>query len=264
MNKPLSGKRVLVTRPSHQAENLCHLIESQGGIPVCFATLGIAPIENGDKIRATLSHLESWQWLIFISANAVTMHSYYLDDAKIKRVTGQRVVAVGKATATALEKAGLPVDLVPDSSFNTEALLAMPELQHMQGQRCLIVRGVGGRETLADTLRERGAEVEYLEVYQRVIPDTDTAEITGLLEQNKLDAITITSGEALQNLLALLDKKYHPALRALPLTVVSDRIKEIAQALGFKIIAVTKNPSDTALLETVITCVTGELSGRFE
>jgi uroporphyrinogen-III synthase len=78
-----------------------------------------------------------------------------------------------------------------------------------------------------------------------------------LLTQDKLNVTTVTSGAALQNLLIMLEEKHHRRLLAAPLVVVSDRIGQIAADLGFKRIAVTNSPSDTAILETVTMCVTG-------
>ena len=257
MNTMLNGARVLVTRPAHQAENLSRLIAERGGSAIRFPTLAIAAMDDACPIKNTLAQLDRFQWLVFISANAVTMHSYYIDGGKMNRFKSTRIAAIGDATAQALELTGLPVDLAPESGYNSEALLAMPQLQHINGQNCLIVRGAGGREELATTLRSRGANVEYLDVYKRIIPGCDSSQVSLLLAQDKLDVITITSGEALQNLLMMLDKEYHQGLLAAPLVVISDRIRQIAAGLGFKRIAVTNSPSDAAILETVIMCVSG-------
>jgi uroporphyrinogen-III synthase len=130
-------------------------------------------------------------------------------------------------------------------------------MQQMQGLRCLIVRGEGGREELAATLRSRGATVDYLDVYKRVIPNSDSSQLDLLLAQDRLNVITATSGAALQNLLIMLEEKHHRRLFVAPLVVVSDRIRQIAADMGFKRIAVANSPSDSAILETVTMCVTG-------
>jgi uroporphyrinogen-III synthase len=255
--KSLKGAHVLVTRPAHQAEKLSHLIEELGGMAVRFPALAIAALDDSGEIQNTLTHLDKYQWLIFISANAVTMHSYYSDDVKISKFKSVRIAAIGKATAQALALGGLPVDLVAESGYNSEALLAMPEMQEINGQHYLIVRGKGGREELATTLSSRGAIVDYLDVYKRIIPDVDSSPVSLLIAQNKLDVITITSSEALQNLLVMLEEKYHQRLFQVALVVISNRIRQIAADLGFKRIAVTQSPSDIAILETVSMCVTG-------
>ena len=253
----MNGAHVLVTRPAHQAENLSRLIAEGGGVPVRFPTLAIAALVDTSEIQNRLAQLDSYQWLVFISANAVTMHSYYSDDDKIENFKSARIAAIGKATAQALAQAGLPVDLTPDGGYNSEALLAMPQMQQMQGLRCLIIRGAGGREELATTLRSRGAIVDYMDVYKRIIPDSDSSQLDLLLAQDKLNVSTATSAAALQNLLIMLDEKHHRRLFAAPLVVISDRIGQIAADLGFKRIAVANSPSDNAILETVIMCVTG-------
>ena len=257
MNKVLSGVRVLVTRPEHQAENLSRLIEERGGIAVRFPALEIVAKDDADRIKDALENLDFFQWVIFISANAVNF-ALQANDGKIARTKSVRFAAVGQATAQTMRMAGLRVDLVPESGYNSEALLAMPQLQQVEGQRFLIVRGEGGREQLATTLRSRGAEVNYLEVYKRLIPRIDSSPVVELLAQQSLDIITVTSAEALQNLKLMLDEKNNKLLSLIPLVVVSDRIRRQAFEMGFNRVTVTSSPIDTAILETVITCVTGE------
>ena len=267
MNKTLNGARILVTRPEHQAENLSRLIEQRGGIAVRFPTLDIVARDDAEQIKASLVDLDSYHWVIFTSANAVNF-ALKANSGKIGRTKSplapllQRgglggFAAVGQATAEALKMAGLPVDLVP-KNYNSEALLAMPQLQQVQGRNCLIVRGEGGREQLATTLRSRGAAVNYLEVYKRIIPRIDNSPVVELIAQHRLDVITVTSVEALQNLMLMLDEQNHKLLTLIPLVVVSDRVRRVAADMGFNRIAVTDSPIDTAILETVTTCVTGE------
>lgn len=257
MNKALNGARILVTRPQHQAENLSRLIEQRGGIAVRFPTLDIASRDNVDEIKYTLVNLDRYQWVIFISVNAVNF-ALKANGGKIGRTKFVHFAAVGQSTAQAMKMAELAVDLVPENGYNSEALLLMPQLQQVERQNCLIVRGEGGREQLATTLRSRGAEVNYLEVYKRIIPRIDGSPVVKLLEQRSLDVITVTSAEALQNLSLMLGENNHKLLSLIPLVVVSDRIRCIAADMGFNRITVTGSPTDTAILETVITCVTGE------
>ncbi|MGZ8190423.1 MAG: uroporphyrinogen-III synthase [Methylococcaceae bacterium] len=218
---------------------------------ISFPTLDIVAADNGVEIEKALANINKFHWLVFISANAVTMLNYYLDGGKMPELKSVHFAAIGQATAQALVKVGLPVDLVPEQGYNSEALLAMPQLHHINGQNFLIVRGNGGREELATTLLGRGAKVAYLDVYKRIIPSIDHSPVIDLLKQNKLDVITITSGDALKNLLIMLGKEHHNLLFSIPLVVISNRIRQIAADMGFKRLAVTNNPSDAAILETV-------------
>lgn len=253
----LKGACVLVTRPAHQADNLCRLIVEQGGEAIRFPTLEIMALAETDSLINEIANLGGIQWLVFVSANAVNF-ALKANGGKISRLNPMGIAAVGQATALALKSAGLPVDLMPAQNYSSEALLAMPQWRQVNGQRFLIVRGEGGREELATTLRNRGAEVIYWDVYKRVIPNIDSSEVLGLLRRRKLNAVTVTSGEALQNLLIMLDQHYHHLLFSVPLTVISDRVGQMAVDMGFKQIAVSANPSDAAILKAVTICLTGE------
>lgn len=253
----LADKRILVTRPAHQAENLSALISLQGGYPIRFPTLEIIDVAETNQISNVLANLTNFQWLIFISVNAVNF-ALKANGGKIPKLTSLRIAAIGRATAQALEFADVNVDMLPEQGFDSEALLASLAFQELTGQRILIVRGEGGREELASILHSRGAEVNYLNVYRRFVPNIDNTELLMLLAQQRLDAITITSGEALQNLLVMVAPEYHDLLLAIPVIVVSNRIAQIADYLGFKQITVAAQPADTAIIEAVTMCLTGK------
>ena len=147
--------------------------------------LDIVARDNIDEVQDALKNLDKFQWVVFISANAVNF-ALKANNGKIDRLKTVRFAAMGRATAQALEAAGLTVDVVPEQGYTSEALLAMPQMQQVKGQACLIVRGEGGREELANTLRSRGADVHYLEVYKRTIPSIDSSQVVQLLAQHRL------------------------------------------------------------------------------
>ena len=259
LNKNLNGKRILVTRPKQQAHNLISLIEQHGGQAIAFPTLEILPAQKTQALKQQLENLKTYQWLIFISANAVNF-AVIANNGKIGHFTQTKIAAVGKATAKALQDVGLAADLVPETGFNSEALLAMPALQQVKNQKILIMRGAGGRETLADELKKRGAIVDYCEVYQRQMPDIENSFVVDLLNKHQLDILTITSTEALQNLLRMLALQ-KTLLLNVPMVVISERIKKLAQTTGFKKIVVSSSPDDAAILNTMIMLTNGEDSG---
>jgi uroporphyrinogen-III synthase len=254
----LNGASILVTRPAGQAENLCRLIESAGGKALRFPTLTIqaAAVDSG-LLQTALNS----QWLIFTSTNAVDF-ALQAFSGKMTELKTLPMAAVGQATATALQQAGLGVSCVPATDFSSDGLLAEPAMHDVAGQRITIVRGVGGREKLAQTLVSRGAKVDYLEVYSRGRPVTTNTHLVQALQNHRLQVITITSGEALKNLLSMLDESSAALVRTLPLVVVSERIRHLAQELGFTQIVVSLQPTDAAILETLTTLLSGEYSGR--
>lgn len=259
----LHGASILVTRPTQQAEPLCHLIEKLGGQAIRLPTIAVVPVAHSKAFEARLKTLDTFQWLVFISANAVNFALAAIN-GKIDRFRDLQIAAIGSTTAKTLAAAGLIVDMAPEKGFDSESLLAMARWRNVSGQRFLIVRGSGGRNELARELRSRGASVEYLNVYRRVLPDVDCTEVLARLNSGQLDAVTVTSGEALHNLLMLLGDSNRPLLTAIPLIAGSCRIAGIARKQGFQKITIADNPMDASMLEAVIQCTTGEKSGRIE
>ncbi|MDD2758918.1 MAG: uroporphyrinogen-III synthase [Methylomonas sp.] len=258
MTDELKGAVVLVTRPAAQAHRLCELIAQQGGTALRFPTLEIRAVNVETRV---IEQSLSRDWLIFTSTNAVDF-ALKAFDGKMPQLRTLRLAAVGQATANALRQAGLTVACVPEHDFSSEGLLAEADMRQVASQRMTIVRGVGGREKLAQTLRNRGAKVDYLEVYRRCRPEGDNRLLVQHLTEGRLAAITITSGEALENLLTLLDPASNALLRRLPLIVVSERQQQLAKQLGFEQITISRQPTDAAILETLTTLFNGENSGR--
>ena len=130
-------------------------------------------------------------------------------------------------------------------------MLELPAFQpeRVAGRRILILRGNGGRELLAETLRQRGAEVDCVTCYRRSAPN-DGSFIVSLLRNNALDALTISSSEGLRNLLALLDTDAVERLRHLPVFVPHRRIAEAAADLGLSNVVLT-GPADDGILESL-------------
>lgn len=241
----LAGLNILVTRPLAQAVWLSEQIRQRGGIPLALPLLKIHPQAMDDAMSSVLAQLPEIDLLIFISANAVNFGLAVLPRLPATLQVG----AIGEATANQLREAGVQVDLVP-AHFDSEGLLALPQLQDLQGKRVMIVRGVGGREKLADALRKRGAELGYLEVYRRSCPQWDADAVDTAL---RADIISVTSGEALDNLATLASLPGAEALWRKPLMVFHERIAVRAHELGFTLKpVVTAKASDAALLSALL------------
>jgi uroporphyrinogen-III synthase len=143
-----------------------------------------------------------------------------------------RVAGVGGGTARALGALGVAGVLAPAGGYGSEALLAMPELQSVAGQHIVIFRGVGGRELLGDTLRERGAQLEYAECYRRVRPHNDVAPLIARWRKGGVHAITVTSSEGLRHFAQMLGPDAGTLLSGTPIFLPHPRIAETARTLG--------------------------------
>jgi uroporphyrinogen-III synthase len=223
---PLAGVGVLVTRPAEQAADLVAAIEAAGGHSIAFPVIEIAP-RSPQAIAAELAGRADPDIVIFISRNAVEHGLAWSGRGAI--------AAVGPATAAAIEAAARVVDIYPASGFDSESLLEEPALRDVRGKTVRIIRGNGGRELLATTLRERGAVVDYLEVYARRLPDYPESQIEDVrrrLEAGQIGAVVVMSVESLHNLLALLPESCHAALAKTRLVTPASRvIKEVADRL---------------------------------
>ncbi len=248
----LSGWSVLVTRPREQAESLCHLIEDSGGTAVRFPVIEILPGRDKQRMQDLIDAHEQYDIAIFISANAV-QHALDAWPDHRDRPQGLHIAAIGRATLAALEQYGWDADLVPDSVFNSEALLALPELQDVSGKRIMIIRGEGGRELLGDTLCSRGAQVEYAEVYRRVLPKPNVNEKLQPWLQAQNSAVVVTSQQGLDNLVTLLGSEGVKQLMHTPMVVISERIVEKTRAYGIQApVIIARQASDEAILVALI------------
>ena len=253
MSQGLDNKRILVTRPREQSEALQTLIDNAGGKAISLPLLEIEPrIDAESKQRCQF--ISGYDWVIFISQNAVR-HALSLLPAN-NWTDSTAVAAVGTSTANALRQAGFPVDIHPNESMNSEGLLQALSSEALNAKKILIIRGVGGREALAEGLRERQALVDYAEVYARHCPEVSSTQLSQILEAG-LDAISIASGETLQNLAAIikeaeLNDSQKQQLRSCPLIVVSERIKNLAKQLGFTgEVVVAAEPDNAGLLKAI-------------
>ena len=227
-NKP----RLLVTRPAAQSARLCSLLEADGFEVIRLPAIEILDPVNMYELEAVSDELDSYDLAVFVSVNAVQKGvEFILDRREWPEQTA--IATVGASSAEALLPYGLSANHVPAHQFNSEALLALEELQDMSGLRVVIFRGNGGREYLRDTLVERGAEVDYVEVYRRACPAVDEAAMLKLLHPGYLDGITVTSNETLQNLYDMAGAAAQPLLCEVQLVVVSGRQASLARQLGF-------------------------------
>ena len=247
----LTGIGVLVTRPEHQAHNLCQLIEAEGGAAVRYPALVIKARPDRAAVRAAIGPADRYDLIIFISANSVRFGADFLDQRR-----DVPIAAVGQPTAAALNAAGYRVAVMPAEGASSEALLAMPQLAHMSGQRVLIVRGSGGRELIAETLTARGATIQYAEVYTRE-PAHPSAELQTEIEllwrQGGVRAYAATSVELLEALVGIVTPRSRELMDSTALVTGSQRVAEAAARLGLgSPVLLADSPDDAALTGALV------------
>lgn len=231
----LAGLRVLVTRPIEQQQTLRELIEVRGGKAVSLPLIDIQPLQNKSEIQAVIEkiqQLDNYHILIFVSSNAVRFGAELISNYWPQFPVGVSLVAIGPGTANSLGSALDGEVTQADTGVTSEDLLDIPLLQDVEEKKIGIVRGQGGRELLAESLRARGAEIDYLETYRRAAIEYDTTWFYAELKANGVNVLTVTSSQALDRLQSILaDNKEEMSL--LPLVVPSERVALQAKEFGF-------------------------------
>lgn len=238
---PLAGIGIVVTRPARQAGGLVQMLAGLAAHTVVFPALVILPPRDGTSLAAAHATLDTFDAAIFVSSNAAE----YGAPAPGRWPATLAAFATGPGTAAALAAVGIAAVRMPESSYDSDGLLALPDLTHVGGKRIVIFRGEGGRDQLARTLRERGAQVVYAQCYRRARPGNADGLAEALL-RGGLHAVTLTSAEGLDNLWALLPVAARERLAALPAFVPHPNIAAHARELG--IVAVVTGPGDAGLV----------------
>jgi len=246
-DKPLRNIGVAITRPSGQATKLTKLIQGAGGHIIPFPLIEIAPLDDSAEFETAIDKIEDYDWIIFISSNAV--QNGMPDLAKKGIPNTLKFAAIGPVTAENLGGFGIEDVLIPDGKrFDSESLLSMPQLQNMQSKKVMIIRGIGGRELLADTLKARGASVDFGECYQRINPQTNCDVLEQAYNKGELQSIVVTSSEAMRYLLEMAgDAEW---LKQITICVNHARVAEDALKLGLHV-KVADAPGDEAMMKNL-------------
>lgn len=240
-DKPLQGCCILVTRPQDQGKRLVDELEAQGAYCEHIPLLEIIPC--CPSVDDTIQQREP-DTVIFISKSAVICGWPLIRRLWPDQLHTLKFLATGIGTAALLEQRGVRAE-VPGQA-DSEGLLDMPALNVKQ--RVVIVRGQGGRELLADRLKERGSEVSYLEVYRRVLPETARVRLQALLSQRRADLVILTSGESLLHWQAIAGPHWSEPW----LLVVSSRLYAMAKEAGAQHIWTSEGVRDMDLVRAVL------------
>lgn len=197
----LQNKRILVTRTRTQASDLAARLEALGATPILIPTIEIAPPESYGPLDAALAQLESYDWLLFTSVNAVEV----FHQRRNQSLKPNRIAVIGPATARAVQRIGLQADLIPPKYVAESLAEALVPEAH--GKRILFLRAAEARDVLPEALSAAGATVTIAEAYRNQIPAESIPALRQLFASpaSYPDAITFTSASTARNLVALLE-----------------------------------------------------------
>jgi uroporphyrinogen III methyltransferase/synthase len=206
--KPLLGKRVVITRARGQARELSQLLEGYGADVIEFPTIEIVPPLSWIPVDRAIGNLEAYGWIIFTSTNGV---KFFLERLKRKgrRLTDfpeLRFCAIGPRTAQEIEKAGLRVDVVPDQ-YVAEALVQRLGREGLGGRRILLARAKRARDVVPRELRKLGVRVDVVEVYETIMPDISKGKFDEVFQGDGIDLITFTSSSTVNHFIQMCREK---------------------------------------------------------
>jgi len=212
-SKPLFGKRVVVTRSRDQASVFSEMLIDKGAKPIEFPSIHVIPPKSWAELDRAINTLESYDWIIFTSANAIRFFMERLRSLgrDVRQLKGVNICAVGPRTAEALDHFSLRADLIPEE-FKAEGVLSALGGADVKGRRFLIPRAKVAREIIPEKLRELGAEVTVATAYENVKPAGDVDRVKRLFEEKKIAALTFTSSSTVHNFVEMIGKKEYKSL----------------------------------------------------
>jgi len=242
---------LVVTRPAPQAEALASRLMNAGYAVIAYPVLEIVSCQQDVQLQLVLRRLHDFDLAIFISANAVTQGLAAVQKQR-EWPTQLDIAAIGQATARALHDQHRPAKLIAPPPYDSEALLSLPEMQQLRDRQVIIFRGHGGREYLAQSLREMGARVEYANCYKRQRPIPNNDELCHAWDAQQALVFIVTSNQGLENLFRMIPATYRQQLINSTFIVVSKRMQQQAQAMDIQgPILVAAAASDDAVMEQV-------------
>ncbi|MFZ5775541.1 MAG: uroporphyrinogen-III C-methyltransferase [Thermodesulfobacteriota bacterium] len=250
--RPLFGKRILVTRTREQASELVRLLEDSGADCVEGATIALMPPDSWDPLDQALDHLAEYQWLAFSSINAIRFFfdRLYERGMDSRALGGLKVAVVGTATAEALREYGVVADLLP-GEFTGDGLAEAMVTWGVAGTKVLIPRAKKAREALPEILKESGAEVTVVPVYQNVRP-TDYDMVRQALAEGGIDMVTFTSSSTVTNFLAMLGDDRDRLLAGVKIASIGPITAKTVEKAGLRVDVQPGTYTIPALVEAIL------------
>jgi len=250
-NRPLFGKRVMVTRARHQASALSQVLAERGAEAIELPSIDIQPITDSGELDQVISNLQDYHWIIFTTINGVAAFWQRLNSLKMdsRALSGLQIGAIGPATAEALVVRGVTPDYVPET-YTTEGILAGLGHRDITRQRFLLPRADKADRELVQGIRKLGAEVHEVIAYHTVPVNESIAEAKQELVSGEIDVITFTSSSTVTNLVAAFQGEPLPINQA-KIACIGPKTAEAATNAGIKVDIIAGEQTIWGLAEAI-------------
>jgi len=249
-NRPLFGKRILVTRARHQASTLSRLLSERGAQPVELPAIEIQRVTDTVKLDRAISNLPRYHWIIFTSVNGVEAFFERLHTSKLdtRALHGLKVGAIGPATAKSLEQRGITPDYCP-TVYTSEGLIAGLGCLNIAGQRFLLPRADIADKQLTKGIAQLGGKVHEVAVYKTAPVADAISEAKKLIVSKKIDVITFTSSSTVSNLIVALGDEV--ATNSAKVACIGPKTADAATRAGLKVDIVASEYTIPGLVATI-------------
>lgn len=260
--KPLFGHRILVTREHSEG---FEPLEELGAEIMEFPTIEIVPPLNWKELDDAVGMIESYNWLIFTSANGVKyfLRRFFELNRDIRELKGLRICAIGIRTAEEIKKYGIKVDLVPEE-FNAEGLIEAfktltsqsPNSELLKGMRFLLPRAEVAREILPEKIRELGGEVDVVTAYRTVKPELYGKRLRRFLKEGRVSIATFTSASTFNNFMEIMGEDAYKLLQGVVIAAIGPVTKRAIERAGLRVDIMPEKATTPAMVEEIIEWVT--------
>ena len=250
-NRPLFGKRILVTRAQHQASLMSRLLSEKGAQPVIMPVIEIEAAPQKDELDREILNLDNYHWIVFTSVNGVEAFFLRLSDLGLdaRCLKGIGIGAIGPATAKAIATHGILPDCVPNT-YTGEGLLSGIKGHVVAGSRVLLPRADIADRQLAEGIARLGAEVRDIAIYRTIPAGKESTQEKQMLLSGKIDTVAFTSSSTVTNLLALLDTE-PPSLEKTKVACIGPKTAATAEEMGLRVDIVARENTIPGLVEAI-------------
>ncbi|MFW6081255.1 MAG: uroporphyrinogen-III C-methyltransferase, partial [Desulfosalsimonas sp.] len=235
-NRPLFGRRIVVTRARKQASGLVEQLSDLGAAVLEVPAIEIRPVEDLSRLDKAVKNIKDYSWLVFTSVNGVDSFFARLSASGLdaRDLGGIKTAAIGPATAARMRENGINADIVPES-YRAESVVSAFENLEMSGKKVLLPRAEGARPVLPDELSKMGAQVDEIISYRAVQGDDGGVELEQKLRAGEIDMVTFTSSSTVRNFVSLLPESEAPKLLSgVAVAAIGPVTAETAEQMGIQ------------------------------
>ncbi len=261
--KPLFGRRIVVTRPRAQAQAFVEVLEDLGADVLPLPTIEIVEPDSWDPVDAAIDDIASFDWVVFTSVNGVSRFFDRLLErgGDARALGGARLAVVGPATGRALRERCLNVDVIP-GEYRAEGVAAAMSENDLRGAKVLLPRAAAAREVLPKMLREAGAMVNEVHVYNTRVAGSDLVELRELIAESKLDMVTFTSSSTARNFFDLIGEEARAKFTETAIACIGPITAETVRALGERVDVSAEEYTVDGLTEAIVAYYLSQNSDR--